>query len=204
MKKLTTILFYGALWGLLEATIGHFLHFIPATIAGAIMFPIASVILVNAYLKTQSRSSLIYIGVVASLIKAVDFLLPSLSIYKTINPMVSIVFEALLVVAVIAVVSKDTVKDNIISMQVASILWRAVFIGYMAVLHVTTGLFVPYLADMSLLVEFLVIQGILSGLLATGLYYVVKVVRNREFEIKMNPVLSGTVFALALIATYYL
>jgi len=204
MKKLTTILFYGALWGILEATVGHFLHFIPATIAGAIMFPIASTILINAYLKTNSKSSLIYIGAIASLIKAVDFLLPSLSVYKTINPMISIIFEALLVVGVVAVLSMDKLPSNVLGMQVASISWRAVFLGYMAFLSITTGLYVPYLNDMNLLVTFLVIQGILSGVLATGLYYATRLLRKLEFELKMNPVVSFGLLIAAVVATYYL
>ena len=80
IKLFTQIIFYGALWGFLEATLGYVLHWIPTLIAGTIMFPIASVILLRAYNKTKSKSALLYIGLVAATIKSIDLLLPSFSV----------------------------------------------------------------------------------------------------------------------------
>jgi hypothetical protein len=204
-KDLSQIVFYGALWGFLEATIGHLLHFIPWTIAGSIMFPIASVILVNAYVKLESKMSLMYIAVVASLVKSVDFFLPALSIYKTINPIIAFFLEALLVVAVVRIVMKDTVKTNLLSMQVASISWRALFMGYMAVQFFLTGNLAPYIKDLGSITNFLIIEGVVSGLLATGLYYMVSFISKKEhISFKVRPAISISLFVIAAITTYLL
>lgn len=199
-----TILFYGALWGLLEATIGHVLHFIPATIAGSVMFPIAVVILINAYMTLQSKRDMMIIGAIAAAIKSVNFLLPALSIYKTINPMISIMFEALLVVGVIALVTHQKETNKVIGFGVASIGWRALFVGYMGIQYVLTGNLAPYISDASLFVNFLIVEGLISALFAYGLFHLVRLSLLQRISIKIKPVYSVFVFILALFATYYL
>ena len=52
LKLAAQIVFFGALWGITEATLGFLLHFLPPTIAGIVMFPIAVLILVKAYKAT--------------------------------------------------------------------------------------------------------------------------------------------------------
>lgn len=206
MKKYwSQILFYGALWGFLEATIGHVLHFIPWTIAGSVMFPIASVILVNAYVKLESKMALLYIASVASLVKAVNFFLPALSIYKTINPMIAFFLEAMLVVGVVRIIMKDSVKTNLIGMQVASISWRALFMGYMAIQFVLTGNLAPYISDFGSITNFLIIEGVVSGLLATALYYTVSYVGKKgKVSLHISPMVSISLFVIAVIANYLL
>jgi energy-converting hydrogenase Eha subunit C len=203
-NRATVILFYGALWGLLEATVGHVLHFIPATIAGSVMFPIAVVILINAYMTLQSKRDMMIIGAIAAAIKSVNFLLPALSIYKTINPMISILFEALLVVGVIALVTHQKETNKVIGFSVASIGWRALFVSYMGVQYVLTGNLAPYISDVALLINFLVVEGLISALFAYGLYHLVRVVLRERMTIKLKPVYSVLVFIVALFATYYL
>ena len=206
MKKyITQILFYGSLWGFLEATIGHVLHFIPWTIAGSIMFPIASVILIKAYVKLESKTALIYIAAVASMIKAVDLFLPAISVYKTINPIIAFFLEGLLLVGVIGIVMKDTVKSNVLAMQVASISWRALFIGYMAIQFVLSGNLAPYITDINFAIDFLIIQGVISGFLATGLYYGYSYISKKEnLRLTLHPLMSISLFAVAIVATYLL
>lgn len=206
MKKYwSLILFYGALWGFLEATIGHVLHFIPWTIAGSIMFPIASVILVNAYVRLESKMALLYVAAVASLVKSVNFFLPALSIYKTINPMIAFFLEAMLVVAVVRIVMKDNVKTNLVAMQVASISWRAIFMGYMAIQFFLTGNLAPYIASFAQASNFLIIEGVISGLLATALYYAVTYVGQKgKVRLNISPVMSISLFVIAVVVSYLL
>jgi len=206
MKKYwSQILFYGALWGFLEATIGHVLHFIPWTIAGSIMFPIASVILINAYVKLESKMALLYIASIASLIKSVNFFLPALSIYKTINPMIAFFLEAMLVVGVVRIVMKDNVKTNILAMQVASISWRALFMGYMLIQFFLSGNLAPYIASFASASNFLIIEGVVSGLLATALYYTLNYVGQKgKVSLNISPVMSISLFIIAVVANYIL
>ncbi len=203
-KLWTQIIFFGALWGLLEATVGHVLHFIPATIAGSIMFPIASAILIAAYLKTDSKKALFYIALLASAIKAVDFLLPALSVYKTINPMVSIVLEGVIVVAVIAVVSAKKPIQYLVALPVASIAWRTLFIGHMALQYVLTGNLAPYITDLSFALDFVLVQGLISGLFAIALSYGVILSLQQKLSFNIKPVVAYSLLIVASVATYFL
>ncbi|MCD6482206.1 MAG: hypothetical protein J7K80_00525, partial [Candidatus Izimaplasma sp.] len=139
IKLLTQIIFYGALWGFVEATLGYALHWIPTLIAGTIMFPIASAILLRAYNKTNSKKALLYIGMVAASIKGINLFLPSYSIFKTINPMMSIVLESLLVFAVVILFTSEKITNKVAAAQIASIGWRVGYVVFMTIQFVFTG-----------------------------------------------------------------
>ena len=103
LKNLPIIILFGSLWGIIEATLGYLLHLLPVSIyiSGTVLFPLVTWILYKAYTLTNSKTALMSIGILAALIKSVDFLLPFGSPFKIINPMISIIFESLAVVFVI-------------------------------------------------------------------------------------------------------
>ena len=204
IKLLTTVVFFGSIWGLLEATIGHVLHFIPATIAGSIMFPIAAFILYKTYKKTDSKAALFYVGLVAAMIKSVDLLLPSLSIYKTINPMISILLESLVVVAVITLVISKKPQLSYTALPIASIAWRSIFIGYMGIQFAVTGNLAPYIKTLQAGVNFVIIGGLLSGALASLLIFLDRHYIHKLNSITIRPVYATLLFIAALITTYTL
>ena len=205
IKLLTQIIFYGALWGFLEATVGYALHWIPTLIAGTIMFPIASVILLRAYNKTNSKKALLFIGLVAASIKSIDFLLPSFSIYKTINPMVSIVLESLLVFAVVMMFTSDKVTNKIAAAQIASIGWRVGYVVYMVFVMVTTGFIADPLLSFANGFVFVLFSGVLGGLLASALIYFDQSLKYKfNFKFDTKPVYATGLVILATIATFIL
>ena len=204
LKLLTQIIFFGSIWGIIEATLGHILHFIPITISGSIMFPIAGLILYKAYQKTNSKAALFYIGFVAAMIKSVDFLLPQLSIYKTINPMLSIILESLVVVLVVTMITSKKPVNKYMALPIASISWRTLFIGWMALQYVLTGNLAPYIKSFSLGFQFIVISGLISGLLASALLFIESKVTYTFRRFDYSPYLATFLLAVALIATYTL
>ena len=204
LKLLTQIIFYGSIWGILEATIGHVLHFIPITIAGSIMFPFAAIILYKAYNKTNSKAALLYIALIAATIKSVDFLLPAISIYKTINPMVSIILESLVVVMVVNLLLSKKKTNNYIALPVASITWRAVFIAWMVFQYATTGNLAPYIGSFSNGFEFVVISGLISGALASGFLSIDKQFDFSFTKIDSKPIFASILLIIAFITTYTL
>ncbi len=204
LKLFTQIIFYGALWGFIEATLGHVLHFIPITIAGSIMFPIAGLILYKAYNKTNSKMALFYIGIVAATIKSVDFLLPQLSVYKTINPMISILFESLVVVLVITMLTSKKPVNKYLALPIASISWRTMFILWMSLQFVLTGNLAPYIKSFNAGFEFVVISGLLSGAIASGLIYIESKIKFSFSKLDYSPALTSLLLVIALIATYTL
>ena len=88
-------LFWGSLWGLAEATLGHGLHQIPIPgIAGYVMFPIGAFFMVQAFHHAGKLSAIYLAALVAAHIKLIDFILPARSPFAVINPAVAILCEA--------------------------------------------------------------------------------------------------------------
>ncbi len=203
-KQLVQIIFFGAIWGIIEASLGYVLHFIPAAIAGSIMFPIVGIILYRAYNVTESKAALVYIAFVAALIKSVNFLLPQISIYKTINPMMSIVMEALLVVVVISMVTSQNPGRKFAAMPIASIGWRTLFIAWMTYQYLTTGNLAPYISTTSAIIGFIVIEGLISGLFGSVLVFVNDTLAFSLPNVSHKISYATFLFAAALLLTYTL
>lgn len=91
------ILLYAALWGIAEASLGYVLHFLPCGFAGLVMFPIGFYLMYNAYKFSGQRSAVLAVGLIAALIKTVDFILPLTGPMSVLNPASSILIESLLV-----------------------------------------------------------------------------------------------------------
>ncbi len=203
-KHLTTILFLGAIWGLLEATLGYVLHFLPALISGSIMFPIATLVMLRTYQITNSKKSVFSVAVIASLIKSVNLLMPNLSVWKVINPMISILVEALLVVAVFSVLSSEKVLPKLIALPLVSIVWRAIFLGALTLQHVTGAMPVasPLISSTSAMIDFAIINGLLSGAIATLFYFIHQLwIQKVSFKLATSKIAATFTFALAIAAT---
>lgn len=198
------VLFYGSIWGILEATLGHVLHYIPATIAGAIMFPIAGAVLYKAYDATKSKTALMYVGVVAAAIKSIDLLLPQFTIYKTINPMISILLESLVVVLIVNMLISSNLVNKYSALPIASVTWRLGFVGWMFFLHTTQGLNVPYIGSMTATLNFVVISGLLSGMIGSLFVFGLDHVKLSFPKLRENIALTSCLLLIALVATYML
>ena len=196
LKIAAQIVFFGAIWGITEATLGFLLHFLPPTIAGIVMFPIAAFILVKAYKSTGSRSALVFVGFIAAGIKAVDFLIPGVMSFKIINPMISIVMESLWVAVAYPLIKGTDWKKKLAGGLAASIGWRTGYVIYMAVQFLITGFVSKYLATAGEFINFVVINGILSGAIA---FLVIAAEPKLVFsKLKFRPVYAVVALVLAL------
>ena len=95
------ILFWGALWGIVEATLGTLLHLPAIDKAGmyacssTIIIPIAYYLMANCYKRTNSFYAVFLMGILASMIKlCVGFVIGFIP--SVINPAIYIVVESLL------------------------------------------------------------------------------------------------------------
>ncbi|MFV0289718.1 MAG: hypothetical protein ACK5IJ_02305 [Mangrovibacterium sp.] len=92
-----TIIFWGAAWGICEATLGWFLHLMHVKGEVMILYPFGLLCMMMAAKQTGKSSSIFMVGMVAALIKLVNLFFPaSGSIFRTTNPAVAIVIESLL------------------------------------------------------------------------------------------------------------
>jgi uncharacterized membrane protein len=205
VRLVSAILFYGAIWGIVEASVGYVLHFLPTLIAGTILFPFVSVILYKAYRQTESSISILAIGVIAALIKSVNFFLPVLNIWKVINPMASILFESLIVMVLIKVALNGKAPLKIGAVLLASVSWRAIFLAYMGIQMLLTGFTAPQIASLSSIMSFSVGSGLLSGAMAVGMLALASIpIRKTARRFNPLPIVSFATLALAIVLTLVL
>lgn len=204
-KTISIIVFFGAIWGIVEASVGYVLHFLPTFIAGTILFPFASVILYKTYQKTNSSVAVLGVGVIAALIKAVNFLLPVTNMFKIINPMISILLEALVVMVVIRsfVKSNWVIKTAVIA--IASVTWRALFLGYMGIQALTTGFVATQIGSLDAILSFSIVSGLFAAVLSVALLLIsdlpVKFMKPMK---SISPILSFGSLVLAVVLTILL
>ena len=95
LKVLFSVLLFGGLWGILEATLGSLLHmpFVPGTMflaSSTIMVPIAYFLMGACYKRTGTFRSALYMGILAASIK----LIACLIFHMSINPVYYILMES--------------------------------------------------------------------------------------------------------------
>jgi len=205
---ISATIFFGGIWGITEATLGYIIHSIPGLsiyMSGAVLFSFASYILYKAYKATDSRIALMFVGFIAAAIKAVNFFLPILSPFKVINPMLSIIMESLMVVAVISVLAKDKLASKVSAIVIASVGWRVLYFAYMGIQFLTSGFI--YLQTLTQYVEFFGIYALGSAAFGILLIYVDQLLARKITNVKFNlykPVFSVITVALAIVLTLVL
>ncbi len=89
-------LFWGSVWGLAEATLGHLLHLarVPG-LPGLVMVPFAVAVMGRAAVRSRSAGAVFLAGVVAASFKLFDLLVPGTDILAISRPVQAILLEAL-------------------------------------------------------------------------------------------------------------
>jgi hypothetical protein len=89
-------LFWGAVWGVGEATLGHVLHLlrIPG-LPGLVMAPFAVLIMGRLAAHSRGAGAVVLAGIVAASFKFLDLFVPGTDILALINPIQAILLEAL-------------------------------------------------------------------------------------------------------------
>jgi hypothetical protein len=202
---LFSVIFFGSIWGILEATLGYALHFLPVLISGSIMFPIAATIMVMTFHQTKSRSAMIYVALIAASIKSVNFFMPGLLPIKTYNPMISIMLQSLVIYAVLPMVEKKSFAVQMLGLGIVSLSWRALFIMNIAINNVLTGFMFNQLASSSTIISFIVISGLIEMAILIGLAAIRQLTKDKiQFSIKPHWALSLSMFIFAVVLTVLL
>ncbi len=133
MKIIVRVIAFGALWGLLEATLGYVLHLVHDYLPGLVMPAIGAAILVRLYKTTPNRTAVFAVGVIAAAIKAVDFLIPAMNPLRVANPMLSILMESLALAVLIPFFANAGAWRRVELQFYASFAWRLVFLAAVAI-----------------------------------------------------------------------
>lgn len=200
-----SILFWGSLWGLLEATLGWGLHLIHFKGEALILYPFGLLCMMNVVRDKPSASLCLCVSGVAATIKLVNlWMLPAVPAYWVINPAIAIALEG----AVFALYVKffsATSWSHCLSTFVLVGLSFVVFRAWQYLMHQTTATN----PDVS--------QGFDMAMLATWLWksavqtvYVIAIYRWRpslQLSAKTEPIvqrLAVPTFVLALAATAWI
>ncbi len=107
---LGTAFFYGALWGLGEAGLGHVLHLahIPG-LPGLVMVSWAVMVMGRVASRTRSNAAgaVFLAGVVAASLKLLDLFVPGTDLPSLINPIQAILLEALAGAICVRLISRE-------------------------------------------------------------------------------------------------
>lgn len=198
--NLISIIVIGSLWGIIEATLGYILHILSSLsfygISGMIMSTVAIYFMCMAYKTTNKASSIFYVSLVAASIKLFDLFLPFLPITKTINPAIAILSEGL---AFSIGLKFFTEEHRAFSLSMfTGISWRVFYlIGALAFNALLFGHFIPSITWTSYITSFILIQGILNGLV---IYPVLKIraIKALKGEILIRPGFAIILFSLAV------
>lgn len=198
-KNLVLLLFWGAVWGICEATIGYGLHLAAVAVPGlpgALMFPIGFFCMYQARKATGKNFAPFYIAVIAAAIKLVDFLLPGYMVIRIVNPALSIVMEGLAVAAVYALFRAPGRVADYARVLGMSVLWRVMFAGYLYVISLYGLPASLVTSGAGTLLSFLLLESFYNSLIMfAGLWLAPRLPAYRPW--KIGPAAALTAFVAA-------
>ncbi len=199
------VLFFGAIWGILEATVGYVLQFLPPLVSGSVMFPIAAALMMITYQNTKSRSSMIYVAAIAATIKSINLFMPGLPAIKTYNPMIAMMLQSFVLAVFVPLFKKNSMPTVLTSIALVGISWRILFLGNIAINHALTDFRFPQLANLSSMFEFVLILGIMEALVLGVIHMIYSAIKQKvTFSFRLNAVWSVSTFVFAVILTIFL
>lgn len=119
---LWTALFWGSVWGAIEATLGFVLHLLPLPgLAGAMMFPVGLVCL-QAARERGGLAAMAAVPVIAAALKLLDLLVPGHNPVSVIHPALSILLQGAVLAA-----GYGFVRRSALHLGMASLAWKGLF-----------------------------------------------------------------------------
>lgn len=168
LKKATIVVFWGAAWGLTEATLGHAAHWLTLELPGLtgfFMFPLACLFMLQVYRQT-SRPGLVFASsAVAAAIKLIDLLAPIVLPVKVLFPATAILLEGLAVCCALAVTGNAAHRAGRYAWPVVvSAAWRVGYAGLLLLLPPSLLATSP-IGSWGAFVRFIVLESGINGLL---------------------------------------
>ena len=128
-----TILFFGGLWGLVEATLGYLLHVLPEimpvpVMSGIILFPAGLFFMVSAMRYTGRSIAVPATALVAAAVKLSSLALPFVAFIFVRNPALAILTEGAVAWIVLGIGEMKVDSMLPLKAMVMSFGWRALFL----------------------------------------------------------------------------
>jgi len=207
IKIISITLFFGALWGLIEATLGYLVHLLPdvfSGLSGTLLFPIGFYFMYRAYEKTKRMETVMYVGLVTAIIKLTDFILPAihpaliLPLVKIISPAIAIIFEAVSVFIILYMINGNALKFNIGHAVITSFSWRILFFIYQYILFITE-LSASFINSGAMnLLRFIFMETAINAIIIMGLMFFFKNREQKALQENHSFIFSNSFISLAI------
>jgi hypothetical protein len=202
LRNISTIVFFSSLWGMVEATLGYLLHKINFSFGWCIWFPLAFYFMDKIYRKTGKAQYMLYGAFIASVIKLTNLFI-EVRVDKVINPSISIVLEAVALLAFYKILEKKHKKAGLVGIGVVNILWRGLYAIYILLMP-KSFLMISPLRGLEPLVRFMLLESIATTFIIT-LYIVVRerlpnnLIEEKRKGFSTNPIISFSMFVFAIL-----
>jgi hypothetical protein len=204
---MSTIVGFGALWGLVESSLGYALHLasrlVPGIgLAGLVMYPIAFALMYGAYRTTGNIFAPLLMSVIAAGIKMSSAILPTVPLLFVTNPALAILAEGAVVTLVVALTRGRTAL-TLGGAAIGAFAWRALFLGLVFVLPVRKGILMK---GPEALMTFLLIEAAVNaGVIGVGLWFASRsrdrgANRPRVMDLLARPAVGGLLVIVAIVA----
>ena len=202
---ISAVIFWGALWGLTEATVGHLLHVTGLRIGWLFWFPAAFYFMNRIYRQTDNLGAILYASFVAAAIKLVDLLAPVRLDY-VLNPAVSIILEGLAVYALFGILAArgEARKIGAPAVLLLSMGWRALYLVYVLFLPADLIKISPWGGAVTFL-RFIFLESLANSLFITVYLKAAAAWRTREKARSLSllhPALAAAALFLAVFITW--
>lgn len=223
-KNICTIIFWGALWGLVEATLGHLLHVTAFNIGWFFWFPLAYFFMSMVYKQTGRLNSILFTSMVAVAIKLLNLFI-TVNLVIVICPALSILLEGISLFAVLKLIDwkKYAQKYKIAEIVFVSCLWRILFLVTLLALPTWIMPTYPFKGILTIF-KFILYEGILNSVFIYGIItlamniskiknkkntyihaFTEKIIKSKVIEnISVNPLISLSILMIALIIQWVL
>lgn len=202
-KLASSVVFWGSLWGLVEATIGYLLHLVRLQgyrgVTSFFLFPMACYYMNRVRRETSKREPIIYMAVLAAAIKLLDFLIPGHDPIRVLFPAMAIVLEGLAVYGAFILAGYKDRGFGYISALFASLSWRIVFITVQFITLAPKDMPTSQAA-----VRFLIIDSLVNSILIYLYARLIGAKEEREDKLikGINPLAAIVTLALSILSKW--
>ena len=201
-KYFLTLLFWGAVWGICEATAGYALHLAAVALPGlpgALMFPIGFLCMHRAQAATGEVKAPLYIAFIAASLKLADFLVPGHDLIRVLNPAASIVLEGLAVTVVLALRKAPASVAGYPYALAMGVLWRALFSCHLYLISLFGLPAALVTSGAPILLRFVLLESFVNSLVIyAGLRLELRLPTRKPWEIRPAAAWTACLVALGL------
>jgi hypothetical protein len=198
---LSTIIFWGSLWGITEATLGHFLHAFTLGIGWFFWFPLAFFFIHKAFCHTGKLSTILYVSFLAACIKLIDLIMP-IRLDFVINPAVSIVLEGFSLWVVYRIVQRRQIQFKLLQVLIASLSWRCLYIAYVLIIMPSQWVVISPASGLEPLIKFVFLESVVNTLVILPYLTMTNSKKTATRNLIPNPRIALVLLTLALIVQW--